>query len=77
LGALQGWWRVLVVVVGEKHLTISPASNGSRGWMWGAWRWCWPRRRCVVVVATSPRTPYVPHEQRGLVAAVGGSSSLV
>jgi hypothetical protein len=77
LDALQGWWQVLVIVVGEKHLMIPPASNGSRGWMWGAWHWCWPHCRCVVVIVTSPCTPYVPHEQRGLVAAVGGSLSLV
>jgi hypothetical protein len=97
----------------EKHLTIPPASSGSRGWMWvltvgvgrvvvdpvaktkrkrktphdppheqwlarldvGAWRSCWPRswrwrrrwccRRVALVVAMSPRTPYVPHEQGG------------
>ena len=38
----------------------------------GAWHWCWPCCRCVIVVAMSPCTLYVPHEQRGLLAAVGG-----
>ena len=57
LGALQGWWQVLVIIVREKHLMIPPASNGLWGWMWSAWCWCWPHCywcHCCCHVTTPP-----------------------
>ena len=77
LGALQGWWRVLVIVVGEKHLMIPlhemahEAGCGVFGIGVGHIG-VDPIVVGVIVVATSPHTPYVPHKQRGLMVAVGG-----
>ena len=84
-GSRGGMWVLAVLSVDpvakkkrrKQHLTIPPTSGGSRGRMCvlgvGVGRIGGDVGVVVgvVVTAMSPCTPYVPHEQRGLVAAVG------